>query len=132
MMIVYPVLTNLHDFLGVHNWPLDFIDGTDIEGFLRKTYIQDHYARKTQDGLEIWMQLVLTGEAAFKLPGLSGVKFVVGGNLVGFTFITLLISIGQETSLTLENLRFSLRFDPEILKPAPTSDQSLPAEFVEI
>lgn len=132
-MAIYSSLSPLSRVIADFPWPVDFFSPEDLPAFLDSVYVLDYQLSDTDTGFTTTIWLAFEGELSVNLPGLDGVKLVAGGgDVTGLTFVTVTLVVGVETSLTLNNVRLSLRFDPSILKPAAFNEGDPVGEFVEI
>jgi hypothetical protein len=126
-------LGTLTKHLAAADWPVDFFTPDDLPAFLDRIHLLDYRLSAGDDSSPTIFWLAIQGEIGVGLPGLEGVRLVVGGgDLAGFTFITAALRFGSKPSLTLENIRLSLRFDPSVLKPASFDGGPPTASFAEI
>ena len=111
----------LRSLLGDAPWPVDFFAPGDLPGFLDRIYVVESQARWRVDQLDLRLQFAFAGELAIRLPGLDGVSLVFGGDpqIEGLTLIGVRVALGARREIVLDQLSFALRFDPELLTPAP-------------
>ena len=131
-MEIYRSLTRLGQLIADIPWPVDFFSPEDLPTFLDHIYVQDYQFEITATGFFTTFWLAFEDELSVSLPGLEGVKLVVGGDVPGFTFVNATLIIGDGSSLTLNNISLALRFDPSILKPAALNPGDPIPDFVEI
>src|SRR5215212_7484474 len=116
---------NISDFI----LPADGVIGRLFDNI----YFTDYSASVTADGFYLVIDIVIPGELAFELPGLDGIKIVIGGTTPGATSITTSLLVGiDEFELRLDNIDIALRFPSSILKPMPTSPDAAPPTYAQI
>jgi hypothetical protein len=124
-----PLSTHIADL----PWPVDFFSPEDLPKFLDKIFVLDYRLDYRDDGFSCRFWLGFEGEVSVALPGLDGVRLVAGGgDVAGATFATVSLIVGQESALTLENFRLSIRFDPTLLTPAAINEGDPVPQFAEI
>jgi hypothetical protein len=115
------------------DWPVDFFEPDDLPAFLDRIYVLDYQTDDLAGNFFVRIWLAFEGEIAIGIPGLEGVKLVFGGSDVeGYTFITAALIVGEESSLTLENVSVAFRFDKTILTPVALAADAPAREFAEI
>jgi len=130
---IYRSLGTVNDLIEGFDWPVDFVVPESLQEFVDSIYVIDYTMSAAPGGEEATIWLAFEGERSLSLPGLDGVKIVaLGGEVEGLTFITASLEVGDVKKFSLENLRFSLRFDHTILKPAALNEGDTVAQFVEI
>jgi hypothetical protein len=102
-------------------WPVDFFTPDDLPGFLDRIYVVESQVRTNSGQLDLRLQLAFAGELAIRLPGLDGVSLVFGGDpqVEGVTLIGVRVTLGTRREIVLDHLSFALRFDRDLLTPAP-------------
>ncbi|MBL8621289.1 MAG: hypothetical protein JNK64_08300 [Myxococcales bacterium] len=102
-------------------WPVDFFAPADLPGFLDRIYVVESLVRWRGDEHNLRLQLAFEGEVAVRLPGLDGVSLVFGGDplIEGVTLIGVQVKMGRRPEVVFDQLSFALRFDRELLTPAP-------------
>ena len=132
-MTIYRSLGPLSRLVADIPWPVDFLSPDDLPTFLEKIYVLDYQFDTSATGFSSTFWLAFEGELSVALPGLDGVKLVAGGgDVAGLTFATASLAVGDETTLTLNNIRLAMRFDPTILKPVALNGDASTDQFVEI
>ena len=131
MNAAYRSLGTLRRHVAAIDWPIDFFAPDDLPAFLDRIYVLDYQLTTSTSTARVW--LAFEGELSLAIPGVDGVKVVFGGGDVeGLTFVTASLAFGSPTTLTLENIRLSLRFPPDVLKPASLDGTPPAAQFAEI
>src|SRR5205085_4102085 len=131
-MALYRSLDTLGNLISAIPWPIDFFAPKDLPAFLDRIFIQDYQFDVKDRVLTATVWLAFEGELSVGVPGLDGTQLVAGSNLPGFTFLTFTLAISNESTLTLNNIRLALRFDPSILKPIALTEGEQVAQFAEI
>jgi hypothetical protein len=131
-MDIYRSKGNLAEYLQDIPWPTDFFASANLPEFLSKIYILDHQWRVFRNEFQAEIWIAIDGETAVRIPGLDGVSLVAGGNLTGYTFVTTQLKLGAKSELALRDIRVALRFDKDVLTPAPTISQPIPPPYAEI
>src|SRR5689334_10804051 len=119
---MYRSLGTLRDLLADLSWP-DQHFAPDLPDFLDRVYVLDYELDTARAGFSGTIWLAFEGELSLRMPGVAGVRLVVGADLPGFTFITASLTFGDESELILHNLSLALRFDPSLLKPGGSAGQ---------
>ena len=124
---------SLATLITTSDWPIDFIEPDDLPAFLETIYVLDYQTRGESGNFFAQFWLAIEGELAIALPGLNGIKLVLGGgDMIDYTFITASLIVGPQGSLTFEGIRLALRFDKSLLKPASFQPGEPLVEFVEV
>lgn len=131
-MEMYRSQGSLGDFLKSVKWPIDFFRLDDLNDFLNKVYVLDYNNTSLDIGFFSAIWLAFKGELAFSLPGVDGVKIVLGGESPGYTFITGNLTVSENIEFELHNISIALRFDSEILKPVVLKSGEPVHPFAEI
>jgi hypothetical protein len=130
---IYRSLGTVNDLIEGFNWPIDFVLPESLQEFLDSIYVIDYSLSAVPGGEKATIWLAFEGERSLALPGLDGVRIVaLGGDVEGLTFLTATLEVGDVKKFSLESLRFSLRFDDDILKPAALNEGDVVAQFAEI
>ena len=130
---IYRSLGTVNDLIEGYSWPVDFVLPENLQEFLDNIYVIDYAMSDVPGGKKASIWLAFEGEQSLALPGLEGVRLVaLGGAVEGLTFVTTTLEVGDRKAFSLENLRFSLRFDDDILKPAALNEGGPVAQFSEI
>jgi hypothetical protein len=124
----------LREFIGdILSWSNEFPRPDNPDKFLDDIYVLDYEFEENSAGFLCELCLAIDGEIIFAIPGLDGIKLVVGdGDEAGFTYPTASLSMGDKWAFTLSDITLALRFDPSILKPASLDGTPPTAQFAEI
>src|SRR5262245_57895186 len=115
---IYRSLGTVSDLIQDFAWPVDFVLPDSLQEFLDSIYVIDYTLAAAAGGEKATIWIAFEGERSLSIPGLDGVRIVaLGGEVEGLTFLTASLEVGDVKRFSLENLRFSLRFDEDILKP---------------
>lgn len=131
-MNVYRSKGTLSDYIEALPWPGDFLKPDDLPTFLSKIYVVEDYWRVLDDGVRADIWAAVEGELGVRLPGLDRAKLVIGADIPGYTLLKTTLQVGDTCSLALHDIVVALRFDPELLKPAPPTPQLPPPPFAQI
>ena len=113
-------------------WPGDFISPENLPQFLSKIHILEDGWHQSGDRFHADVYAAIDGEVAVRLPALDCASFVMGADIPGYTLVKASIEIAPEPRLSLNDVVMSLRFDPDVLKPAPTDLQPIPPPYAAI
>lgn len=132
-MAIFRSLGTLKDFLA--DTPLlgDFFSPEDLPGFLDRIYVIDYRFNHSPAGFFSTFWLAFDGELSVKLFGANGLQLVIGGEIPGFTFITVSLRVtNDESVLTLHNVSLTLRFNLSSLQSSDGDGGASAAKSLEV
>lgn len=117
------------------DFPTDFLTADDglLGPLLSKLYFTDYAVTVRPDGLGLWIELVVAGEAAIGFPGVPSLAVVFGTTDGGATLIDASFFVGAKgLSASLDDVTVGLRFPPSVLKPVPESPGAAAPPYAQI
>src|SRR5881394_1000571 len=115
--------------------PTDFITASDspLAPLLDRLFYTNYAVVSRPDGVGMFIDLVVVGEAAIGFPGLESLAIVFGTTDAGATLINASFFISNRGfRARWNNITVALRFPPTILKPMPESPGATPPPYAQI